>query len=155
LTLIFTYIIAQVPPIVKLLTQPNVPMFVTSLAFELVKKFDNCVVTEMCKVAALPSSIATFVERVCDDPVTQNSIADPRLFVLDSIAFFCRIVIKCCSSGGLRPSGSDSNFSHAQSLRSTCLRLLTRFMPLPVQDAAVVCQPSFDVDLPTCVPAFV
>ncbi len=91
------------------------------------------VLQELCKVPALPSSLVSFIERVCDDSATQNSIKLPKIMVEDLIKLFCTIIMKACSSGRLEPSGSsDPNLQHAQSLRSMCMRLLSRFKPLPL-----------------------
>ena len=131
-------------------------MFVVVVSFNILRALltnGERVLTEMCKVAALPLSIASFIERVCDDPVTQNDVGSPKIFIEDMINQLSSIIIQSCTSGKLQPSGSDSTFRHAQALRSTCLRLLMRFMPLPVEDSAVAPahQPPIEVTMSTYV----
>jgi hypothetical protein len=105
----------------------------------------------LCKVSTLPASLVAFIERICDDPVTQNNIQIPKLTVEELIRLLCDIIMKATSSKRLQPSGStDPAYVHAQSLRSMCLRLLKRFKPLPLADAASVpaVEPSIRVTMP-------
>jgi hypothetical protein len=111
------------------------------------------VLPELCKVLALPSSLGRLIEQICDDPETQYAVRLPKILVEDLIKLLCSIVIKACSSGRLKPSGSsDPGHSHAQSLRSTCMRLLSRFKPLPLPMAAAahapISQSSIAVTMP-------
>ena len=109
------------------------------------------VLQEMCKVATLPSCIASFIERVCDDGETRNSVRnEANMFVEDSIKKFCSIVIKLCTSGRLQPSSSTPAFLHAEALLSTCLRLIRRFMPVRAEQAVVdlASQPPIEVKMP-------
>ena len=137
-----------------MITQPDVPFYVVTRCLDILSTIaenGENVLPELCKVAALPSSIASFIERVCDDPATQNSIRLPKILVEDLIKLFCTIIMKACSSGRLEPSGSsDPNFKHAQSLRSMCMRLLSRFKPLPpaVGVQAPVAPASINVTMP-------
>ena len=84
---------------------------------------------ELCKIPSLPASLASFIERLCDNP-DARFVFNPKILVEDLIKLLCTIVMKACSSGRLKPSGS-SDHSHAQSLRSMCMRLLARFKPHP------------------------
>jgi hypothetical protein len=108
------------------------------------------VLPELCKVAVLPSTIASFIERILDDPETQNGVGRAKIFVEDLIKQFSSIVMKLCTSSRLQPSGSDPSFLHAQNLRCTCLRLLKRFMPSPPEAVSCVSciQSSVEVDVP-------
>lgn len=111
------------------------------------------VLTELCKVSALPSSLGCFIERICDDPATQHDVCLPKILVEDLIKLLCSIVIKACSTGKLKPSGtSDPGHSHAQSLRCTCMRLFFRFKPLPqpllAAEHAPIAPPSIAVTMP-------
>ncbi len=144
----------QVPPIAQLLTQPGLPMFIVVVCYNILQALSTNgerVLQELCKAAALPSAIASFIERVCDDPVAQDNVGSPKMFIEDSMKLFCSIVIKSCTSGRLQPSSSksDPTFLHAQALRSTCLRLLKRFMPLPLTAP----QPPIEINMPVCVPS--
>jgi hypothetical protein len=113
-------------------------MFVVMLCYNILNTLSTNgerVLQEMCKVAALSSCIASFIERVCDDPETRNNVKnEANMFVEDSIKKFCSIVIKSCTSGKLQPSALDPTFLHAQTLLSTCLRLIRRFMPIRVEE---------------------
>lgn len=142
------------PPIATLLSQPDVPMFVVMLCYNILNTLSTNgerVLQEMCKVATLPSCIASFIERVCDDGETRNSVKnEANMFVEDSIKKFCSIVIKLCTSGRLQPSSSTPAFLHAEALLSTCLRLIRRFMPVRAEQAVVdlASQPPIEVKMP-------
>ena len=144
----------QVPPIAVLLTQPDVPMYVVTMSLQILSVLTEngeSTLQELCKVPALPAALASFIERVCDDPAAQNSVDLPKLFVENLIKLLCNIVIKACCTGRLQPSGSpDPSFTHAQALRSTCLRLFKRFKPLLVEDASLsqLGQPAIKVTMP-------
>jgi hypothetical protein len=116
-------------------------MFVVMLCYNILNTLSTNgerVLQEMCKVATLPSCIASFIERVCDDGETRNSVRnEANMFVEDSIKKFCSIVIKSCTSGRLQPSSSNPAFLHAEALLSTCLRLIRRFMPVRAEQAVV------------------
>jgi hypothetical protein len=129
-------------------------MFVVMLSYNILNTLSTNgerVLQEMCKVAALPSCIASFIERVCDDCETRNSVKnEANMFVEDSIKKFCSIVIKSCTSGRLQPSSSTPAFLHAEALLSTCLRLIRRFMPVRAEQAVVdpFSQPPIEVKMP-------
>ena len=126
----------QVPPIAHLITQSDVPMYLVTRCLDILSALaenGESVLLELCKISALPLSLGRFIERICDDPATQHAVCLPKILVEDSIKLLCSIVIKACSSGRLKLSGSsDPGYLHAQSLRSTCMRLLSRFKPLPL-----------------------
>ena len=106
---------------------------------------------QLCKVPTLPAALVTFIERICDDPATQNHVQIPKMTVEELIKLLCDIVMRASFSKRLQPSGSsDPAFLHAQSLRAMCLRLLKRFKPLPLVDAAQVpaVEPSIKVTMP-------
>ena len=121
-------------------------MFVVTLCLEVLSVLSTngeCTLQELCKVPALPAALISFIERVCDDPATQNSVALPKVFVEDLIKLYCNIVIKSCCTGRLQPSGSpDPAALHAQALRTTCLRLFKRFKPLLVEEASASLSPA-------------
>jgi hypothetical protein len=85
------------------------------------------VLRELCKVSSLPTSILSFIERVCDDPVAQNNIQSPTMFVMDSMKQICSIVIQACR---IQHSASPGPSINAQALLPSCLHLLKRFKPL-------------------------
>ena len=136
-----------------MITRRDVPMYMVTKCLDifaaLAENGEN-VLPELCKVSELPSSLGNFIERICDDASTQLAVCLPKILVEDLIKLLCNIVIKACSSGRLKPSGSsDPGHSHAQSLYSTCMRLLSRFKPLPIAAAAhAVAPPSIQVTMP-------
>jgi hypothetical protein len=121
-----------------------VPMYIVTKCYTILVLFEQIgenIYSELCKTPSLPASLASFIERVCDDPVARLSIDDPETsppralicFVQDFIKLLCTIVMKACTAGKLKPPGaSDPDFCHAQTLRSICIRLLARFKPHPL-----------------------
>jgi hypothetical protein len=96
----------------------------------------ECVHAELCKHPALPAALTSFIERVCDEPDAQYAF-NTKMLVEDLIKLLCTVVMKACSSGKLKPPGtSDPKYVHAQTLRSMCIRLVTRFKPHPAVSAA-------------------
>ena len=88
------------------------------------------IVGELCQVPAVPTSIASFIERVCDEPAVKRNVADPRIFVEQLIGYFCSIVTKTCRMGLLQEHLSPYPSTHAHALLSFCVRLFKRFNPL-------------------------
>jgi hypothetical protein len=129
---IFT--VTQAPPIARLLTQPGVPMYIVTMCCDLFlalltiqiddEEQMEPTLKELCNVAALPASILSFIERVCDDPAAQNNVKAPSTFVWDYMKLFCSIVIEACRIGKFQDAASS------QALLPSCLRLLKRFKPL-------------------------
>ena len=88
------------------------------------------IVGELCQVPAVPTSIASFIERVCDEPAVKRNVADPRIFVEQLIGYFCSIVTKTCRMGLLQEHLSPYPSTRAHALLSFCVRLFKRFNPL-------------------------
>lgn len=123
-------------------------MYIVTKCYTILVLFEQIgenIYSELCKTPSLPAALASFIERVCDDPVARLSIDDPETsppralicFVEDFIKLLCTIIMKACTTGKLKPPGtSDPEFCHAQTLRSICIRLLARFKPHPLAAAS-------------------
>ena len=85
---------------------------------------------ELCQVPAVPTSIASFIERVCDEPAVKRNVAHPTMFVEQLIDYFCSIVTKTCRMGPLQQQSSPNPSTHAHALLSFCVCLFKRFNPL-------------------------
>jgi hypothetical protein len=140
---------AQAPPIARLLIQPGVPMFVVTACSNVLQVFltsqedRDPVLRELCKVSSLPSSILSFINRVCDDPAAQNNVQSPIMFVMDSMKQMCSIVIEACR---IQRSASSGPSINAQALLPSCLHLLKRFKPLAEPHSLAGSQPPIKVN---------